>query len=195
MTWLKSVFLCCALHDQAEAKPQQARVVAVTTNECYNGRRARAPRYHDSPPAYVDIARQPLISVDEKNHAEFQVHRRDPNEPSRPTSPVSSIVSVPSTRVTDLTALRTGDTAVASTRGSLDRVWTRESRPPSYYSTVRRSSSPTSSVGLESGSTRDEVWQHPVMRSDWLEVLQHDARRHAVVLSSAYRESRRAHPS
>ncbi|EXJ96188.1 hypothetical protein A1O1_01314 [Capronia coronata CBS 617.96] len=190
MTWLKGAFACCSAHDRLEADTRHARIVAVTNDYHYNGRRAQSHHHHyDNPPAYQDITPRPLIPIDEKDSAYLIT---DAHESLRPSSPHSSVVSVPSTRVTDLTALPTGDTAVTftSTRGSLEGAVNRESRPPSYYSTLRRSPTPNliaSDGGLAEEDGRDEVWQHPVMRSDWLGVLRRDARRHAAS-SEAYGE-------
>ncbi|EXJ79393.1 hypothetical protein A1O3_08895 [Capronia epimyces CBS 606.96] len=182
MTRIKSAFSCCASQDGLDAEARHARIVTVT-NGPYHGRLAQ--KYHGNPPDYRDIAQQPLIRLDEKNPADFHLSIEASNQSSRPASPNSSLVSVPSTRVTDLTALQTGDTALTSARGSMERTLTYESRPPSYYSNLRRSPSPISSAGLNSDAERDEVWQHPVMRSNWLETLRQEARRHAAFVEAS----------
>lgn len=172
MAWLKAAFLCCTSNNNLETESRGARIV-TSTNGCYH---SRPPTHHGSPPAYQDISQQSLIRIDKKSPADSLP--ADPSVPHRSPSPDSSVVSVPSTRLTDLTALHTGDTALTSARASLERAGTRESRPPSYYSTLRRNPSLIAASGLDPDVERDEVWQHPVMRSDWFQELRQDARRH-----------------
>jgi len=120
-----------------------------------------------------------LISIDEKTPIDSELVVADDDDERPPTiSPHSSVISLPSTRLTDLTSLRTGDTMHTVVRGSLERSSLGGSRPPSYYS-YARSPSPTSSAAGADGE-RDSVWQHPVMASDWLEVLRQDALRGTV---------------
>jgi hypothetical protein len=184
-TDMASLFSCCtsdARSNSLEAESRHARIVAATGDYA---RRPRSPpqrrrQYQESPPQYKDIAQHPLISVDEKNPLHFELIVQGEDDTPPPVSPRSSVVSIPSTRMTDLTAAQTGETTRATLRGSLEYVSTRGSEPPSYYS--NRSPSPASSAGgprESERSERDTVWQHPVMTSDWLEVLMEDAARRA----------------
>ena len=119
----------------------------------YPQRRARVPVPKETnPPPYEDRkdeARQPLISVDEKevDSTGSPVH-----------SPQSSVVSIPSTRVTVLSSEHTGTTLVP---GSLEDG----SRPPSYYADTIRSVSPF----------QPEDGLHPVMHTGWLDRMQRHA--------------------
>ncbi|KIX06681.1 uncharacterized protein Z518_04657 [Rhinocladiella mackenziei CBS 650.93] len=181
MSFLVSL-LCCSKDSpgKLEAETRHARLVAVSHgNDHYNGSLPRPQEYPDNPPEYKDIARHPLISIDEKCPIDFELVVEDEDDAPLPISPNSSVVSIPSTRLTDLTSMQTGETAVTLARGSLDRGSTHASRPPSYHSNPRRSPSPVSFVGLNSESERDGVWQHPVMSNNWLEVLRQDAIRRA----------------
>lgn len=206
MTFLSSVFSCCAsqsLSEKAEQETRHARIVsAVQHHDASLGRprsRPQSPRYHDAPPEYRDIAQNPLITIDEKNAADFDEfeyggiteEREDQTESDSlppPVSPNSSVVSIPSTRLTDLTSLPTGDTVATHGRLSLDRYPSRSTRPPSYYNNPRRTPSPAFSAGDE---TRDEVWLHPVMQNNWLEVLQDHAVRRATAQRSTSRPDER----
>ncbi|KAJ4577910.1 hypothetical protein HRR79_001235 [Exophiala dermatitidis] len=191
MTWLKGVFACCTSHDrQGEADSRHSRIVAITgPNRCDNRPRPTSHCYYDyrdssPPPAYNEIEQEQarLAPSDEKHSIQVCTaalsDSGNETETARPESPDSSIVSVPSTRLTGLTALQTGETT--STRGSPERTFTRgESRPPSYYSTLTRSSICNTQTGYESVEGAREgngVWDHPVMRSDWLDTLRYHAR-------------------
>jgi len=199
MAFLTSLFSCCAsqsLSEKAEAETRHARIVSAVqqhnATSSHPRSRPQSPRYQDSPPQYGDIAHHPLITIDEKNAADFNIfacgdstaddkEEEDEEDDSLPPpiSPNSSVISIPSTRLTDLTSMPTGETLSASGRPSLDRYPSRSTRPPSYYNTPRRTPSPGFSVGEDGDEARDEVWLHPVMQSNWLEVLQQRAARRA----------------
>jgi hypothetical protein len=173
------VFLCCLSSDRsskAEADTRHARLVAVTASA--STFRRHSSGLYESPPAYHDIVHQPPLSIDEKEPLQFQCNVETNDDPPPPVSPRSSIVSIP-TCVAGLTNSDTGSTRHASRRESLDRVSTRASLPPSYYS--RRSPSPAllTDVQRRPGET-DSILGHPVMSSSWLEVIrQEQEREHA----------------
>lgn len=202
MAFLTSLFSCCAsqsVSEKAEAETRHARIVSAVHqhNVTFSRPRSRpqSPRYQDSPPEYGDIAHHPLIIIDEKNAAEFDVFacgddaaaeaeeddddEDESNSLPPPISPNSSVISIPSTRLTDLTSIPTGETVSALGRPSLDRYPSRSTRPPSYYNSPRRTPSPAFSVARDGDEGRDGVWLHPVMQSNWLEVLQQHAARRA----------------
>lgn len=179
--------LCCSSSDRsgkAEEETRRARIVAATsTNQPRRpsiGSPTQRSLYPDNPPEYEDIAGQPLVNIDEKKAIDFQITVQDEDDLPPPPSPRSSVISIPSTRLTDLTTAQTGGTTRTSRRESLELAPTRGSLPPySYYS--RRSASPASSAGPTGEGERDEVWLHPVMSGNWLEVLQYE---HIVQMSS-----------
>lgn len=179
--------LCCSSGDRsstAAEETRRARIIAATaTNRPRRpsiGSPTQRSLYPESPPEYKDIVEQPLVSIDEKKAIDFQITVQDEDDLPPPPSPRSSVISIPSTRLTDLTAAQTGGTTRTSRRESLELVSTRESLPPySYYS--RRSASPASSAAPTGEGERDEVWLHPVMSGNWLEVLQYE---HIVQISS-----------
>lgn len=178
MAFIFSLFSCCTSNDRSskvQAETRHARIIAVS-HDYYN--RPHSPlqrqQYHDSPPEYKDIAQHLPVTVDEKHPLQFElIVDQDEDHVPPPGSHRSSIVSIPSTRLTRLTSAPTGETTRTTQRQSLERASTRGTLPPSYYS--NRSPSPASSAGLSSDNERDAVWQHPVMSSNWLEVLQEDA--------------------
>ena len=199
MGFLSSLLTCCASQDHSsriEAEPRHARVVAVTDLSYPHNHRPtqRQHSYQDSPPEYGDIAEHPLITIDEKTPVEFEPVVEDDDEAPPPASPNSSVVSIPSTRLTDLTSMQTGETARTALGGFLQRASTRGSRPPSYHSDPRRSPSPGSLPRLSNDSERDSVWQHPVMASNWLEVLRQDAMRRAAAQANNEGQLHRSHP-
>ncbi|KEF62945.1 uncharacterized protein A1O9_00919 [Exophiala aquamarina CBS 119918] len=195
MAFFTSLFSCCAsqsVSEKAEAEIRHARIVsAVQQHNATVSRprsRPQSRRYQDSPPEYGDIAHHPLITIDEKNAADFDVFAYDDyvtededesNSLPPSISPNSSVISIPSTRLTDLTSIPTGETISALGRPSLDRYPSRSTRPPSYYNSPRRTPSPDLSVVRDGDEARDEVWLHPVMQSNWLDVLQQHAARRA----------------
>ena len=172
--------LCCSSSDRPsklEAESRHARLVRITSDPRGVSTRHLPQRwdypYQDSPPAYNDVAQQPLLSIDEKQPINFQLTVETEDDAPPPLSPRSSVISIPSTRLTDLTAAQTGETLRTSRRESLERVSTRGSLPPYSYCS-RRSASPASTIGATSEGERDIVWTHPVMSSNWLEVLRQD---------------------
>lgn len=195
MTFLSSVFSCCASQSVSEKAGQEtrhARIVSAVRQHDHHASLTRSrsqpqsPRYYDNPPEYGDIAHHPLITIDEKNPADFDVFEDEENveqeQPDEdtgssppPISPYSSVVSIPSTLLTDLTSLPTGDSFSVGGRPSLDRYPSRSTRPPSYYNIAGRTPSPAFSAAGDGDRRRDEVWLHPVMQSNWLEVLQEHA--------------------
>jgi hypothetical protein len=166
-------FFCCSSSDRpskADAETRHARLVTDA--------RTPYPRplpqqwdfpYQDSPPAYHDIAQQPLRSIDEKQALHFHMSVQDAEASAPPSSPRSSVISIPSTRLTGLTAAQTGESALTSRRQSLEQVSTRGSLPP-YSGHAVRTPSPASLANVD-GSERDEVWTHPVMSDNWLQNL------------------------
>jgi hypothetical protein len=166
-------FLCCSSSDRsgkADAEIRHARIVAVT-DAAYNSQRRSLGNY-ESPPAYHDIVEQPLLSIDEKEPLQFQYSIQSDDDDPPPISSRSSIVSIP-TCVAGLTNNDTGSTRYASRRESLDRVSTRASLPPSYYS--RRSPSPASSIDFYTRlGDGVSISGHPVMSSYWLDVLRQE---------------------
>ncbi|ETI29263.1 hypothetical protein G647_01716 [Cladophialophora carrionii CBS 160.54] len=172
--------LCCSSSDRPsklEAETRHARIIAVTNYTSASSTRHLPQRWdyplEENPPAYEDTVQQSLLVADEKQPIGFQLTVEAGNgTPPPPASPRSSVISIPSTRLTDLTAAQTGETVRTSWRESLalDRTSTSGSLPPySYY--ARRSSSPASTGVVVGERERDAVWQHPVMASNWLEVL------------------------
>lgn len=171
---------CCSSQDRLssklEAETRHARIVAVTADGSSSSPH-RPQRYTDGPPGYTESAQHPLITIDEKAPIDFEGLVDGEDEGLPPISPRSSVVSIPSTRLTDLTSMRTGDTMHTGARASLEWPSLGGSRPPSYYA-YARSPSPAYSVAGSDGE-RDSLWQHPVMASNWLEVLQQDTLREA----------------
>ncbi|KIW94557.1 uncharacterized protein Z519_04533 [Cladophialophora bantiana CBS 173.52] len=174
MAILASLFTCCSSSDRPsklDAHTRHARIIAVTNGQpdryrCPPSQPLSYPR--DNPPEYKDIIQYPPTAVDEKSlPVDFQLTVEDEEDSPPPASPRSSVISIPSTRLTDLTTARTGETTHQSRRESLEHVWTRTSLPA--YS--ERSPSPATLPATARNDDRDAVWQHPVMASDWLEVL------------------------
>ncbi|KAJ9633857.1 uncharacterized protein PV06_05695 [Exophiala oligosperma] len=187
-----ALFSCCSSEargaSQVEAETRRARMVSVTSTTI----RPYSPRHSENPPRYSDVAQQPLLTIDEKKAAQFEVFVQpetieDDGASYPPLSPVSSIVSIPSTRYTNLTTMNTGDTTRTTfvARTSLETSSTGRTRPPSYHASARRSPSPAATEG----SGRDSILQHPVMRRDWLEVLRQEAQREARLQSDAARDA------
>lgn len=201
MAFLTSLFSCCAsqsVSEKAEAETRHARIVSAVYHHdatlVHPRSRPQSPRYRDNPPEYGDIAHHPLITIDEKNAADFDVFADgggaqededggddESDSLPPPISPNSSVISIPSTRLTDLTSMPTGETVSALGRPSLDRYPSRSTRPPSYYNSPRRTPSPAFSAAGDGDEGRHEVWLHPVMQSNWLEVLQQHAARRATL--------------
>ncbi|KIW26490.1 uncharacterized protein PV07_09581 [Cladophialophora immunda] len=177
MAILASLFSCCASSDRPSklaADTRHARIIAVTDGrpDRYRGPHVQPQSFHhDRPPQYSEVVRYPPTAIDEKSiPVDFRVTVEDEEHPPPPASPRSSVVSIPSTRLTDLTAARTGETTHQSGRESLEHIWTRTTLPA--YSD--RSPSPASLSAAVREGDRDAVWQHPVMTSNWLEVLQQE---------------------
>jgi hypothetical protein len=214
MAFLSFLLSCCASHsvsEKAEAETRHARIVSAVHQHATLTRplsRPQSPRYQDNPPDYGDIAHHPLITIDEKNAADFDVFAdgdggeeedNDDDDESDslppPISPNSSVVSIPSTRLTDLTSMPTGETVSALGRPSLDRYPSRSTRPPSYYNSPKRTPSPAFSAAGDGVEGRDDVWLHPVMQSNWLEVLQQHAARRATLPAPTSRHDDRNTPN
>ena len=174
---ISSLFACCYSQDgrasKLEAETRHARIVSVTSD------RPRSQRYSDNPPRYDDVAQQPLITIEEKSAAQFEVLIQAADEAGEdtptPLSPASSVISIPSTRYTDLTSMNTGETTRTFARMSLETSSTGRTRPPPYHASARMSPSPAATED----SGRDSILQHPVMRRNWLEVLRQEALRDA----------------
>lgn len=208
MTFFNSLFCCYtsrSLSEKAEAETRRIRIInAVNASEPYlnsheyTGSRPQSPRYRDNPPLYTDIAKTPLITIDEKIAADFdrsearEEDDEDDDTAAPPISPNSSVISIPSTRLTDLTAMPTGGTASSYGRSSLERWTSRSTRPPSYDGTramtrtpspnpldvgerLDRRGSPPQQHAEGAERNRADIWVHPVMQNDWLQVLQADA--------------------
>jgi hypothetical protein len=175
--------LCCSSSDRPsklEAETRHARIISVTNHTSTGSTRHLPQRWdyplEENPPAYEDTVRQSTLITDEKQPISLQLTVEADNGTPPPPSPRSSVISIPSTRLTNLTAAQTGETMRTSRRESLalEMISTRGSLPPySYY--TGRSPSPGSFVGVVSEAERDDVWQHPVMASNWLEVLDQDS--------------------
>ncbi|KAJ9503594.1 hypothetical protein H2202_000733 [Exophiala xenobiotica] len=173
---ISALFACCSSQDRRasklEAETRHARIISVTSD------RPRSQRYSDNPPRYDDVAQQPLITLDEKNAAQYEVLIQPDeagNDAPAPLSAASSVISIPSTRYTDLTSMNTGETTRTFARMSLETSSTGRTRPPSYHASAMRTPSPSATED----SGRDGILQHPVMRRDWLQVLRHEALRDA----------------
>lgn len=145
--------------------------------------------YFAPPPTYTEAVPngQPGYPVDDKEAYEYdQRHPRDPNRTplahSRSSSPQTSIISVPSTRLTDLTVSYTGHTHQTDTTGPTfpppvlsDRDGEMSSRsslsfespPPSYWSPSSRTPDRRESA--------EDMRQHPVLTTGWLQRLQQQA--------------------
>jgi hypothetical protein len=175
--------LCCSSSDRPsklEAETRHARIISVTNHTSTASTRHLPQRWdyplEENPPAYEDTVGQSTLITDEKQPISLQLTVEADNGTPPPPSARSSVISIPSTRLTNLTAAQTGETIMTSRRESLalEMISTRGSLPPySYY--TRRSPSPGSFVGVVSEAARDDVWQHPVMASNWLEVLSQDS--------------------
>jgi hypothetical protein len=152
MGFLSQLCTCCDRSVRVSDERSGSYVRVVNINGVPRGSSQRRSSISVPQPATRDEKAeytQLLISIDEKDSDDFE---------SLPPSPYSSVVSIPSTHVTALTSSYTGGTSARNSQQY-------EGSPPSYHS--ERSPSPSPPTSRDS--------QHPVMNSNWLEILQRAA--------------------